>query len=104
MEELSVFVLSQSDVVSKWNSLESVLSYENIEGSFNYRNVDYIGSCKRILERWLKNRDATWSHLFAALKSIHLENAAIRIANFLPSMAAVIFFVLFYSMHICMYD
>ena len=89
IEELSMFVLSQNDVVVKWGNLENYLrsGHRDDYHSYSYSDLDPIGSCKRVLERWLKGPNATWTHLFKVLERINSEDAAIRIASYLPGTA-----------------
>ena len=84
IKELSLFVLSQSDVVRSWQLLGSVLLKRDVSLLHRFRNPDAIECCRIILTEWVESPNATWSSLLRALDSINLQSAAGRIARLLP--------------------
>ena len=89
MQQLSVFVLSQSDVVQEWSRLHSLLDQNaRTRISVYGNNPPPVDCCALVLENWLTTPAPTWSFLLSVIERIN-PSAADRIANFLPGIVTI---------------
>jgi len=78
LEELSVVVLPQQDIVFQWELLAAHLLDRQY---FLSNNPDPVQSCISVFKDWLagKGQPATWSVLIQALNNMRLYSASSRI-------------------------
>ena len=93
MEQLSLLVLSQWDVVQNWSQLDFGLNQNrHNRQQFTYKqdDLDPVMSCQRVLENWIEGQTASWRYLLLILNEINLKNAAARIASLLPGKVIIV--------------
>ena len=83
LEELSVVVLPQRDIVSQWEQLALYLLDK--QQYFISNNPDPVQSCISMFKDWLagKGKPATWTVLIQALNKMRLYSACSRIRTML---------------------